>query len=588
MASPENSGPTDSLFPRPRSVRWGDGVVSADTEVIEVEFASLPEQGYDLSASPGGVELRYSDAAGLRYGRQTLEQLTGPEGVRCADIRDWPDIAQRGFMLDISRDRVPTRETLELLVQRLAAARYNQLQLYTEHTFAYTGHDVVWADASPMTADDMAWLDSRCADHDIELIANQNTFGHMERWLRHDDYRHRAETPDGFEMMGVRRGPSALAPTADNAEFALGLVRELLGTVSSSRVNIGCDEVWELGKGASAAEVAEHGKVRVFVDHLHRLAMPLLAEGNDVQFWADMVESDISVGAELAEAGAIAAIWGYSAPLDIDPETMDLSGLDESVREIAEEYLRAASQGFSPRLEKFAASGFRTLVAGGTSGWNSFVGLFANARANMADAVTSATAHGAEGVLFTEWGDNGHHQSPFATLPIVGFGGAAAWCWATNGELKASALASWASDLLGDPTGALGQAMVELNQVADTLGGTQFNGAAFFYAAVRSNLPMSLDAPEPERVAAARAQLRRVRELLATAQPSVVDATLLVAEAALGADLVEHGIDVLEASTAGDGAEKPRATAELQERYRAAWLNRSRPGGLEDSVARLT
>ena len=42
----------------------------------------------------------------------------------------------RAYMLDISRDKVPTMSTLRLLVELLARFGYNQLQLYIEHTFA--------------------------------------------------------------------------------------------------------------------------------------------------------------------------------------------------------------------------------------------------------------------------------------------------------------------------------------------------------------------------------------------------------------------------------------------------------------------
>src|SRR5690606_20575826 len=101
----------------------------------------------------------------------------------------------------------------------------NHLELYVEHTFAYADHEVVWRDASPLTADDLRWLDGRCADAGIELVANQNTFGHMERWLRHDRYRSRAECPDGATnpFSGRPMAPATLAPTPDNAEFALAL-----------------------------------------------------------------------------------------------------------------------------------------------------------------------------------------------------------------------------------------------------------------------------------------------------------------------------------------------------------------------------
>ena len=118
-------------------------------------------------------------------------------------------------------------------------------------------------------SDDVEWLDALCRDRGIELVANQNCFGHMERWLCHAEYRDRAEAPDGWEpRWGGRRPPSVLAPTPENAEFALALLRELLPHFTSRRVNIGCDETFELGLGASREAVAAHGRGRVYLDHL--------------------------------------------------------------------------------------------------------------------------------------------------------------------------------------------------------------------------------------------------------------------------------------------------------------------------------
>ena len=46
-------------------------------------------------------------------------------------------------MLDISRRKVPTQDALYELIDTLSALKYNQLQLYTEHTFAYPSHQTV-------------------------------------------------------------------------------------------------------------------------------------------------------------------------------------------------------------------------------------------------------------------------------------------------------------------------------------------------------------------------------------------------------------------------------------------------------------
>ena len=74
------------------------------------------------------------------------------------EVSDSPALRYRGFMLDVSRNRVPTLGTLKELVDRLSALKFNALQLYTEHTFAYAGHEAVWAGAGAVTHDEVKEL----------------------------------------------------------------------------------------------------------------------------------------------------------------------------------------------------------------------------------------------------------------------------------------------------------------------------------------------------------------------------------------------------------------------------------------------
>ena len=87
--------------------------------------------------------------------------------------------------------------TLRLIVDILARCRYNQFQLYTEHTFAYEGHESVWEEADPVTPADIAKLQAYCEFQGVELVPNQNTFGHMERWLVNPKYNKLAKFPKG-------------------------------------------------------------------------------------------------------------------------------------------------------------------------------------------------------------------------------------------------------------------------------------------------------------------------------------------------------------------------------------------------------
>jgi len=92
--------------------------------------------------------------AGLRAATATLRQLLREYGRRlpCLRIRDWPDFPRRGVMLDISRGRVPKLETLLDLTEKLSDFKINELQLYTEHTFAYTQYKSVWQSWGALTA----------------------------------------------------------------------------------------------------------------------------------------------------------------------------------------------------------------------------------------------------------------------------------------------------------------------------------------------------------------------------------------------------------------------------------------------------
>ena len=109
-------------------------VVSSDTSLPGVylqENTQFAEQSYTLSIGGSGIHIE-GYGAGLFYGVCTLKQLLMQFGhdLPHLQISDAPDFPARGVMLDISRDKVPTLETLFMLVDELASLKINQLQLY--------------------------------------------------------------------------------------------------------------------------------------------------------------------------------------------------------------------------------------------------------------------------------------------------------------------------------------------------------------------------------------------------------------------------------------------------------------------------
>lgn len=310
--------------------------------------------------------------------------------------------AVRGYMLDVSRDKVPTMATLRRLVDILERCRYNQLQLYTEHTFAYSRHEAVWKNASPLTAREIATLGEYAAMHGIDLVANQNSFGHLERWLKLPEYNHLAELPGGGAITpwgSVKKDPTTLCPTdPESLEFLAGLYDELFPNFQNRLVNIGCDETFDLlsPRGRSAKEVAQKGAGRVYLEFLKKVCALVRERGKRPMFWGDVILKHPDLVKELP-CDAVALDWGYEG-----------------------------NHPFESEAAKFKAAGLDFYVCPGTSSWNSLAGRVENMRENVAAAEKAGRLYGAKGLLMTDWGDGGHWQPLAASLPGIVLGGAVA------------------------------------------------------------------------------------------------------------------------------------------------------------------
>ena len=575
------------LLPAPRELEYGGPRSAARAADARVEKdAGLPAQGYRLEISSAGIRIEHADEPGLRYARATLAEVERQSGGELPSLRiaDWPDFPVRGYMLDVSRDRVPTRETLARTVELLDRLRLNHLELYTEHTFAYREHQTVWRDASPITADDLLWLDSQCFERGIELSANQNSFGHMGRWLRHERYRNLAETPDGWQTRAGRSmSAGVLAPTDESLAFVVELWRELLPNLRSRRVNIGCDETWELGQGRSRAAVEQRGRGRVYLEFLSRLLEALHAEGCEVLFWGDILRSHGDLVSELPVEDVVALAWHYEAPVDtasLDP------GLGSRLAEFGTTAETLA--GFSGQVGAFADSGLPFWVCPGTSTWNSLLGRLPNARGNLADAAEVGLARGASGYLITDWGDNGHLQPLAVSIPPLAYGAAVAWCLEANRDLELAPLLD--ALLFDDAAGELGSALERVGGAYARTGLRAANASPLQSALGAGGVLDSWGEASQSGVEATLALLADATASVERARPACADGEILCRELRAAIRLARHGAWRIARGAGFRCPSDAELRADLEQaiaEQRACWLLRSRPGGLDDSVARL-
>ena len=544
------------------------GEVEPTAMLVELSLAEyLGKEEFTIATMEDGAHIRAGGNAGAAYALETFLKMVAenPAAVPSVDIHDKPSLPHRGYMLDISRDKVPAMDSLKQMVDALADLRCNELQLYTEHTFAFQGHERVWADSSPMTAGEIMELDAYCRERFIELVPNLNSFGHLERWLSLPEYNHLAECPvpwywEEWEMSYQ----ATLYPSEQALDFLKELYGQMLPCFSSSRLNIGCDETIELGKGRSAERCEREGTHHVYLDFLAKICALAADFGKSVQFWGDVILHSPELIGELPK-GITAMEWGYEANHPFDDE-----------------------------CAKFAASGVPFYVCPGTSTWNTFIGRYDNMLENISRAAGAAQKAGAVGMLITDWGDGGHQQYWPFSWPGICYGLACAWNHQCA-EQQANMLPEAVGRFFDAKSGGM-----RLGEIIQALGNvyrifpneTCCNSTvwgSFFCSPEKSRYSESLLEKTP--LTAARESLRQLNEIQREIHDNPPSGDLLVCrELANGALMAKCAIEAMlwrKEPSAVDVRKWHDDMAHIIGEHSRLWLERNRVGGLHESSAAL-
>lgn len=394
---------------RRAAVRCASGARPSPAPPLRVSLRPLgfsdSDEAYRLTVSAGAVSLEAASLRALAYAAGTLASLVDQYGLRlpCLTVEDFPAFPVRGFLHDVSRGKVPKRSALFALVERLAALKYNQLQLYVEHTFAFRKHPLPGRGHSPLTPADIQALGRHCRRHHIDLVPCLQSFGHASHILRHKRYAHLAES--GF------RGGWTLSP-AERGTYRLlkELYAEFLPCFPKGRhFNACCDETWDLGRGKTKNRVVVGGLGDVYVGHLLKVRRLARRHGRDPLFWADILEKHPHHLVLLPKDVGL-LYWNYDAAPTVAAARRRLRRLVSPT---------GREKPLSDRREFW--------VCPGTSAWNSLFFRRANAAANIFQTARAGADLKANGFLLTDWGDNGHVNFLSASLWPMAWAAECAW-----------------------------------------------------------------------------------------------------------------------------------------------------------------
>ncbi|MBR6021403.1 MAG: family 20 glycosylhydrolase [Kiritimatiellae bacterium] len=398
------------LLPAPARIELLGGtcphsILSA--EPVVVRDSTISREGYRLELLPSRVQIAFGDDAGAFYAAQTLAQLRGQSTavapLPCLVIDDAPAFPLRGILLDVSRGRLPRPARLKRRLELFAHLKINHVQLYFEHPFRFAFDSDIAGDSSSdaYTPDDLRDLDAHCRSLHIDLVPCFTCFGHLGRILSLPAYRPLAArefpAPSWEEATWLQRLRGAtLNPLHPGVPSLLeALLGEFLPCFSSSSFNLCGDETYDLPDALPPGAPAD-ALGNLYAAHVRRVAAIAARHGKRILLWGDVLHKHPSAIRGLPD-NATVLDWAYYP-------TNDFS-----------------------KCRDFADANVPFACCPSTRGFGALFPHVCEAAEVVRAQTSAALAHGALGILNTDWGDFGHFALPPASLH--GFAHSAALAW---------------------------------------------------------------------------------------------------------------------------------------------------------------
>src|SRR5579864_5721004 len=346
-------------------------------------------EAYSLKITPTGGEVRASSSAGLSYAVQTLRQLVEGDqrdGVLPeVEIRDWPVLAYRGTMVDMSHGALLTEEEVKRQLDFLARWKANQYYFYSEASIELDGYSLLNPEGR-FSKQQVKRIVAYGRERHIDVIPFLELYGHLHDLLRVEHY----------SALGSFPHASELDPTNPEVTKLLDdWAAQISELFPSPFVHVGFDETWQIenaakkrGGGITPAEL--------FVEQLGKVAYMFQQRGKTVMAWADIIVKYPGIIDRLPP-GLIPVAWDYDAQPNV-----------------------------KKWLDPLVARHLPHFVTTGVANWKEIALDYDLTMANIDNFLAAGRKSGAEGMINTVWTDSAQSFLRVA-LPAIAYGMIAPW-----------------------------------------------------------------------------------------------------------------------------------------------------------------
>ena len=349
-------------------------------------------EAYTLKVTPDKGEVQATSSAGLFYGVQTICQLVEGNAAEATlpevEIHDWPSLAYRGTMVDMSHGALPTETEIKRQLDFLARWKANQYYLYSEASIELDGYPLLNPEGR-LSKDEVRRIIAYGRERHIDVIPNLELYAHLHDLFRVEKYSGLSDLPHGVEFNPSN--PAVMDLLSD-------WISRLADLFPSPFVCIGFDETFQI-ELAVKQQGASASATRLFVKQLTDVTRIFQQRGKQVMAWADIMVRYPEIITDLPP-GLIAVAWYYSA--------------DPGDRE------------YKHWLGPLVAKAVPHFVQPGVTSWNQIAPDFDTSFENIDTFIAAGRKSNALGVINSLWADDGQILLRMS-LPGMAYGAAAAW-----------------------------------------------------------------------------------------------------------------------------------------------------------------
>ncbi len=261
-------------------------------------------EAYALKVMPNGGEIQAHSSAGLFYGVQTLCQLV--EGIAAeavlpeVEIQDWPTLAYRGTMVDISHGPLPTEDEIKRQLDFISHFKANQYYLYSEDSIELDGYPLLNPQGR-LSKDEVRRIIAYARERHIDVVPNFDLYGHQHDLFRIEQYSDLSDEKHGTEF--DPGNPKVMPLLTD-------WIGQFADLFPSPFVHIGFDETFQI-EAAQQTPGSAAAPTALFLKQLAAVTRLFQQRGKQVMAFDDIMVKYPQIIPELPP-GLIAVAWYYT------------------------------------------------------------------------------------------------------------------------------------------------------------------------------------------------------------------------------------------------------------------------------------